>query len=58
MTRTIGVEPGWTVRALESVGNYGQMFDRNVGAHSPLGLARGTNDLWTRGGLMYAPPIR
>jgi general L-amino acid transport system substrate-binding protein len=58
VTRSIGVEPGWTVRALESVGNYGQMFDRNVGAHSPLGLARGTNDLWTRGGLMYAPPIR
>jgi general L-amino acid transport system substrate-binding protein len=58
VTRTIGVEPGWTVRALQSVGNYGQMFDRNVGAHSPLGLERGTNDLWTRGGLMYAPPLR
>jgi general L-amino acid transport system substrate-binding protein len=58
VTRTIGVEPGWTLRALESAGNYGQMFDRNVGAHSPLGLERGINSLWTQGGLMYAPPIR
>lgn len=58
VTRTIGVEPGWTLRALQSTGNYGQMFDRNVGAHSPLGLERGMNDLWTHGGLMYAPPIR
>ncbi|VXB08700.1 General L-amino acid-binding periplasmic protein AapJ [Burkholderia sp. 8Y] len=58
VTRTLGVERGWTLRALRSAGNYGQLFDRNVGAHSPLGLARGMNDLWTRGGLMYAPPIR
>jgi general L-amino acid transport system substrate-binding protein len=57
-TRTIGIEPGWTLRALQSVGNYGEMFDRNVGAHSPLGLERGINGLWTHGGLMYAPPIR
>jgi general L-amino acid transport system substrate-binding protein len=58
VTRTIGVEPGWTLRALQSAGNYGEMFDRNVGAHSPLGLERGINSLWTHGGLMYAPPVR
>lgn len=58
VTRTLGVEPGWTLRALQSVGNYGEMFDRNVGAHSPLGLERGINSLWTHGGLMYAPPVR
>ena len=58
VTRTIGVEPGWTLRALQSAGNYGQMFERNVGAQSPLGLERGMNGLWTHGGLMYAPPIR
>ena len=58
VTRTLGVEPGWTLRALQSAGNYGEMFERNVGARSPLGLARGINGLWTNGGLMYAPPIR
>ncbi|MFC0402305.1 transporter substrate-binding domain-containing protein [Paraburkholderia rhizosphaerae] len=58
VTRAIGAEPGWTLRALQSAGNYGEVFDRNVGAHSPLGLERGVNGLWTRGGLMYAPPFR
>ncbi|APR38490.1 amino acid ABC transporter substrate-binding protein [Paraburkholderia sp. SOS3] len=58
VTRAIGVEPGWTLRALQSAGNYGELFDRNVGANSPLGLERGMNGLWTRGGLMYAPPLR
>jgi general L-amino acid transport system substrate-binding protein len=58
VTRAIGVEPGWTLRALQSAGNYGEMFDRNVGAHSPLRLERGINSLWTHGGLMYAPPVR
>lgn len=58
VTRTLGVEPGWTIRALESVGNYGEMFDRNLGAQSPLALERGINGLWTHGGLMYAPPMR
>ncbi|MCC8400541.1 amino acid ABC transporter substrate-binding protein [Paraburkholderia sp. MMS20-SJTN17] len=58
VARTIGVEPGWTLRALQSAGNYGEMFDRNVGVHSALRLERGTNALWTHGGLMYAPPVR
>lgn len=54
----IGVEPGWEVRAIQSVGNYGELFDRNLGAHSTLNLDRGLNRLWTQGGLMYAPPLR
>jgi len=58
VTRTMGVEPGWTLRALQSAGNYGEMFDRNLGAQSPLRLQRGINGLWTHGGLMYAPPMR
>lgn len=58
VTRTLGVEPGWTLRALQSTGHYGEMFDRNLGVHSPLRLERGINGLWTHGGLMYAPPIR
>jgi len=48
----------WAFHAIKAVGNYGEMFDRNLGAGSPLKLPRGKNDLWTRGGLMYAPPIR
>ena len=43
------------MRAIKAVGNYGEMYQRNIG---PLGIARGINDLWTRGGLMYAPPMR
>lgn len=58
VTRTIGVEPGWTLRVIQSTGNYGEMFDRNLGAQSPLRLQRGLNGLWTHGGLMYAPPMR
>ncbi|MBL0899264.1 MAG: amino acid ABC transporter substrate-binding protein, partial [Reyranella sp.] len=42
----------------KQVGNYGESFDRNVGAGSPLKIARGQNELWTKGGLQYAPPIR
>lgn len=56
--RTIGAAHGWTVRAVQSVGNYGEIFDRNLGTHSPLRLERGPNRLWTQGGLMYAPPMR
>ncbi len=43
---------------IKQVGNYGEVFDRNVGAGSPLKIARGQNALWTQGGLQYAPPIR
>ena len=44
--------------AIAAVGNYGEVFDRNVGAASVIGLDRGLNNLWTDGGLMYAPPSR
>src|SRR5258705_1226629 len=54
VSKAIGVEPGWAVRAVQSVGNYGQMFDRNLGPGSSLNLERGLNRLWTQGGLMYA----
>ena len=54
----LGVEPGWETRAIQSVGNYGELFERNLGAHSALNLERGLNRLWTQGGLMYAPPTR
>jgi general L-amino acid transport system substrate-binding protein len=56
--RSLGVEPGWMLRAVQAVGNYGEMFDRNLGSRSPLNLERGLNRLWAQGGLMYAPPMR
>ena len=43
---------------VSQVGNYGEIFERNLGRHSPLKLERGLNQLWDRGGLHYAPPIR
>ena len=43
---------------MKAIGNYGEVFDRNVGAGSPLGISRGLNNLWNKGGLQYAPPIR
>ncbi len=48
----------WAYWAIKAVGNYGEMFERHLGQGSPMKLARGKNDLWSRGGLIYAPPIR
>jgi general L-amino acid transport system substrate-binding protein len=55
--RALGIAPGWALRAIKAVGNYGEMYDRNVGAGSPLKIERGLNRLWSQGGLHYAPPI-
>ena len=54
----MGIDRRWAYNAIKAVGNYGEIFERNLGKGSPIGLPRGLNDLWTRGGLMYAPPIR
>lgn len=54
----LGVSNDWVVNIVKATGNYGEMFDRNVGSGSPLKIARGINALWTKGGLQYAPPIR
>lgn len=54
----IGTDPGWLERAVQSVGNYGEMYERNVGKDSALRIERGLNRLSTQGGLMYAPPMR
>src|SRR3954451_25260803 len=58
MGKALGLDEKWAYNAVKAVGNYGQIFERNVGAQSPLKLDRGLNDLWTRGGLIYAIPIR
>ena len=54
----MGLEEGWAEAAIKQVGNYGEIFDRNVGKDSPLKIARGKNELWMNGGLQYAPPVR
>ena len=54
----IGLGNDWAANAIKAVGNYGEMFDRNVGPDTPLGISRGQNALWTKGGLQYAPPVR
>jgi general L-amino acid transport system substrate-binding protein len=58
IAKSLGIEPGWIIRAIESVGNYGEIFERNLGGRSALKLDRGLNKLWKDGGLMYAPPLR
>jgi general L-amino acid transport system substrate-binding protein len=54
----LGVTKDWVVRIVKHVGNYGEVFERTVGSGSKLGIARGLNNLWTKGGIQYAPPIR
>jgi general L-amino acid transport system substrate-binding protein len=55
---SIGLTNDWAYRIIKHVGNYGESFDKNVGANSLLKIARGQNALWTKGGLQYAPPVR
>jgi general L-amino acid transport system substrate-binding protein len=54
----LGLDPGWASNVIAAVGNYGEIYARNVGPDTPLGLERGVNALWTEGGLMYGPPYR
>ncbi len=56
--KLLGLDKDWAGNAVKAVGNYGEIFERNVGPKSPLGLPRGLNNLWSNGGLMYAPPVR
>ena len=56
--RALGVPEGWMTRVVKSAGNYGELFERNVGSQSALKLERGLNRPWYQGGLMYAPPLR
>ncbi len=56
--KLLGLDKDWAYRAIKAVGNYGEIFDRNVGPNSALKLPRGMNNLWSKGGIMYAPPVR
>lgn len=54
----LGVSNEWAYNIIKQVGNYGEIFEANVGPKTPLGIARGLNQLWSKGGIQYAPPIR
>jgi general L-amino acid transport system substrate-binding protein len=54
----LGLTNDWAYRIIKHVGNYGEIFERNVGQGSPIKISRGLNALWNKGGLQYAPPIR
>ena len=54
----LGLSKDWAYQIIKQVGNYSEIFERNIGENTPIGLARGLNDLWTRGGLQYSPPFR
>ena len=55
--KALGVDAGWVVRVIAAAGNYGEIYERNFGGGSALRIERGLNRLWSRGGLMYAPPF-
>jgi general L-amino acid transport system substrate-binding protein len=54
----IGLTNDWALRIVKHVGNYAEIFEKNVGSGSQLKIQRGQNALWTKGGLQYAPPVR
>jgi general L-amino acid transport system substrate-binding protein len=54
----LGLDNAWAVQAVKAVGNYGEIFKRNIGAGSALAIPRGMNQLWNQGGILYAPPLR
>ena len=56
--RMIGLDKQWSYRIIKQVGNYGESFEANLGPKTPLGLSRGLNRLWTKGGILISPPIR
>lgn len=54
----MGIEADWAYQIVKQVGNYADIYDRNVGTESDFNIARGLNALWNDGGIQYAPPIR
>jgi general L-amino acid transport system substrate-binding protein len=54
----LGLAPDWAYQVIKAIGNYGESFDRNIGPTTAIGLERGLNALWTKGGILYAPPFR
>ena len=56
--KMLNVDNKWAYNAIKQLGNYGELFERNLGEKTPLGLTRGPNQLWNKGGLIYSPPFR
>ena len=56
--KNLGVGADWAYNIVKQVGNYGEVFEKHIGVNTPVGLPRGVNNLWTKGGLMYAMPVR
>lgn len=56
--KALGLDERWAYNVIRTLGNYGELFEKNIGRGSPIGLDRGLNRLWTDGGVMYAPPLR
>lgn len=56
--KLLGLDKDWAYRIIKATGNYGEQFERHVGPKTAIGLPRGTNNLWSNGGIMYAPPVR
>jgi general L-amino acid transport system substrate-binding protein len=56
--KALGLDENWAYKIVKFVGNYGEVFERNVGINTPLKIARGLNAQWTNGGLMYSPPFK
>jgi len=54
----IGLDANWAANAIAAGGNYGELYEQNIGESTPIGLARGLNAMWTEGGLIYSPPFR
>lgn len=58
MGQQLGLDADWALNIVSQVGNYGESFERNIGASTPIALERGLNQLWTKGGILYSPPMR
>lgn len=56
--QALRLDPAWALNAIRAVGNYGEIYDRHLGPATPLAMPRAQNDIWSRGGLLYAPPFR
>jgi general L-amino acid transport system substrate-binding protein len=56
--RMLGLDDKWALDAVRAAGNYSEIYERNLGVRSPLGIPRGLNQLWSMGGILYAPPVR
>jgi general L-amino acid transport system substrate-binding protein len=54
----LGLDADWAVKAISAGGNYGELFEKNIGENTPIGLARGLNAQYLDGGLIYSPPFR